>query len=519
VHEGFVPSALRDELFREAAVVVLPYVEASQSGVVPVAYAYQKPVVVSSVGGLPEAVQDGRTGLVVPPRDPSALADAVVALLRDPAQRRAMGRAGRRLLEAEWSPAAVAARTRETYARVTYARVTAPDAGAAADTADVRRAALSLHRHLDARHAGPDGLRGPDPGIRLNYRFGRFIKAHLPGLPWHDQLYYLQAQGHWLLANWRLHDLTGDERPVQLALQCARGIRARQRTDGAWDYPNPEWHGRLANAEGSWAAIGLAETYRRTRDREVLETALRWHRHHEERVGYTDAFGGLSANYFSGRPQTTLVPNTSSFVLRMHAELADATGDDELLAAAPGLMRFLAAAQRSSGELPYTIPNGGEPGDGSHFQCSQYNAFICLDLLRYGELTGDPQAAHVIDGLVRFLRPRVRADGAVPYACDADHPRVAYHGAVVAAALLEAARAGHDGGAEAAGRRALCRVLGAQRPDGGFGHSARDYGVLSDPRSYPRGQAMILHHLLLVGGHETRPDESGSRGVARMKSS
>ena len=64
------------------------------------AMALGKPVVVTNVGGLPEVVEDGVTGLVVPPRDPEALADAVVVLLGDPELRARMGAAGReRFLE------------------------------------------------------------------------------------------------------------------------------------------------------------------------------------------------------------------------------------------------------------------------------------------------------------------------------------------------------------------------------------------------------------------------------------
>jgi glycosyltransferase involved in cell wall biosynthesis len=53
------------------------------------------PLVATRVGGLPEAVEDGKTGLLVPPRDPSALAGALARLLTDPARARAMGAAGR----------------------------------------------------------------------------------------------------------------------------------------------------------------------------------------------------------------------------------------------------------------------------------------------------------------------------------------------------------------------------------------------------------------------------------------
>jgi glycosyltransferase involved in cell wall biosynthesis len=74
-------------LNRRAAVVVLPYLEASQSGVASAAFAFGKPVVASAVGGIPEVVQDGVTGRLVPPGDVRALAAALRALLEDAAER------------------------------------------------------------------------------------------------------------------------------------------------------------------------------------------------------------------------------------------------------------------------------------------------------------------------------------------------------------------------------------------------------------------------------------------------
>lgn len=64
--------------FAACDLVVLPYESATQSGVVQVAYGFGRPVVVTDVGGLPEVVIDGETGYVVPPKDPPALADAVL---------------------------------------------------------------------------------------------------------------------------------------------------------------------------------------------------------------------------------------------------------------------------------------------------------------------------------------------------------------------------------------------------------------------------------------------------------
>lgn len=64
--------------------------------------AMRVPVVASDVGGLPDAILDGKTGLLVPPRSPKALADAIITLLTDPVRRRNMGRAGREWVTAHF---------------------------------------------------------------------------------------------------------------------------------------------------------------------------------------------------------------------------------------------------------------------------------------------------------------------------------------------------------------------------------------------------------------------------------
>jgi glycosyltransferase involved in cell wall biosynthesis len=111
----FVSDSRRDELFRRAAVVVLPYIEASQTGVIPLAYTFGKPVVGTTVGGLPDMIEHGRTGYLVPPRDVSGLASAIVTLLQDDELRHRFGSNGRFLAEHAWSPSTVAAQTMEVY--------------------------------------------------------------------------------------------------------------------------------------------------------------------------------------------------------------------------------------------------------------------------------------------------------------------------------------------------------------------------------------------------------------------
>lgn len=64
--------------------VVIPYVEATQSGVVMTAYAFNKPCVATRVGGLPEMVVDGQYGLTVPPKDSASLANAMIEMLKKP---------------------------------------------------------------------------------------------------------------------------------------------------------------------------------------------------------------------------------------------------------------------------------------------------------------------------------------------------------------------------------------------------------------------------------------------------
>ncbi len=77
------------------------------------------PMVVTGVGGNPEAVVDGVTGLVVPARDPRALGRAVLALARDPARRAAMGEAGRRRAEDSFSVDSCVDRYERLYAALT----------------------------------------------------------------------------------------------------------------------------------------------------------------------------------------------------------------------------------------------------------------------------------------------------------------------------------------------------------------------------------------------------------------
>jgi glycosyltransferase involved in cell wall biosynthesis len=97
---GLLPHAELDHLYARAAVVVLPSYSEGLPLVVVEAMAHGRPVVASAVGGIPDLIVDGVTGLLVPPGDAVALRAAIEKLLADPALRRRMGVAGReRIIE------------------------------------------------------------------------------------------------------------------------------------------------------------------------------------------------------------------------------------------------------------------------------------------------------------------------------------------------------------------------------------------------------------------------------------
>jgi glycosyltransferase involved in cell wall biosynthesis len=117
IHNEYISEERAAEYFQRASVVVLPYIEASQSGVIPMAYSAAKPVVATTVGGLPEMVEHGRTGYLVAPRNAPQLADAVTRLLLDGPLRLRMGANAKRKIEEECSPRIIGRKTMDVYRR------------------------------------------------------------------------------------------------------------------------------------------------------------------------------------------------------------------------------------------------------------------------------------------------------------------------------------------------------------------------------------------------------------------
>ena len=108
----------------DAAVVVVPSLGEGFGMVALEAMERARPVIASAVGGLPEIVADGETGLVVPPADAETLAEAIVSLAGDLARAAAMGEAGRERALEQFTPERCVERVEALYVRALLAAPT-----------------------------------------------------------------------------------------------------------------------------------------------------------------------------------------------------------------------------------------------------------------------------------------------------------------------------------------------------------------------------------------------------------
>lgn len=90
-------------LMEMATVVMYPYLNSTQSGALQVAYTFGRPVIATKVGGLPEAVEDGKSGLLVSPSAPDEVADAILRLIKEPGLARQMGAYAKHLSTTKFS--------------------------------------------------------------------------------------------------------------------------------------------------------------------------------------------------------------------------------------------------------------------------------------------------------------------------------------------------------------------------------------------------------------------------------
>ncbi|MCL2661791.1 MAG: glycosyltransferase [Oscillospiraceae bacterium] len=74
----YVPDSEVENYFSASDLVVLPYESATQSAVAQISFGFNKPVIVTNVGGLPEVVSEGKTGYIIPPKDHKQLSSAII---------------------------------------------------------------------------------------------------------------------------------------------------------------------------------------------------------------------------------------------------------------------------------------------------------------------------------------------------------------------------------------------------------------------------------------------------------
>mgnify|MGYP003292224698 CR=1 FL=1 len=84
IRDRFIELDELADLIRGAKFTVCPYTDATQSGVVYSSFALNTPVIATRVGGLPEMIDDGETGIIIPPKDDDSLAEAILSYLDAP---------------------------------------------------------------------------------------------------------------------------------------------------------------------------------------------------------------------------------------------------------------------------------------------------------------------------------------------------------------------------------------------------------------------------------------------------
>jgi glycosyltransferase involved in cell wall biosynthesis len=117
----FIPDLELAQLLTDADVVVLPYIEASQSGVLMVALAFGLPVIATDVGEIANVVRMTGAGMVIPPRDSGALADALVEIGNNAPLRQSFAERAGEALQGPYSRKILAARAKDIYEMIIHA--------------------------------------------------------------------------------------------------------------------------------------------------------------------------------------------------------------------------------------------------------------------------------------------------------------------------------------------------------------------------------------------------------------
>lgn len=101
IHNKFIADDSVAPYFERASFLVLPYTDATQTGIIPVAYSFKKAIIGTDVGSIPEFIIDGKTGTIVKAKNSKALAKAIHDMLNNPQKTKAMGLNGYEFMKKE----------------------------------------------------------------------------------------------------------------------------------------------------------------------------------------------------------------------------------------------------------------------------------------------------------------------------------------------------------------------------------------------------------------------------------
>ena len=115
IYNRFISDVEVAQLFQKATLVALPYTDGSQTGIISIAGNFKKPVIATDVGSFSQMVENGKVGFIVPPRDASALAEAIIKLLKDDKLRQEMGENAHKAVKQKFSWDDIAQQTLKVY--------------------------------------------------------------------------------------------------------------------------------------------------------------------------------------------------------------------------------------------------------------------------------------------------------------------------------------------------------------------------------------------------------------------
>jgi hypothetical protein len=356
---------------------------------------------------------------------------------------------------------------------------------------------LKLYNFLLNSYWDGSSISGPDPGLMLNLRLTRFVKSYFPALNYKNNNHvFQQIQGYWIKNNWALYRLTNDLRYKELALKCSDFVVASQQNDGSWKYPLTEWKSRVSTVEGTWASLGLLETYSFTKNPVYLKSALNWRNFLVTKTGFQRYKDSMTINYFNIRTSRK-VPNNTTLALFFFAELFNVTQDTSLLKYNDALIHFIELCQQPGGELVYEV-------DKTHYLCYHYNSFEFLDLYYANQILKSKRIDAILSKLSKYIASGVLNNGAVKYDCSQAYPEEIMFSAIAGAALIKASKSNYGNFKNHID--SIFRYLEKnQKSNGSFILTMHDMpyikkplglGIFSDKTLYPGPMCFILSSLL-----------------------